>query len=201
MRMTVYMAVAFVVSLSACKKELKEDYANLKNFEFSGLVIPLPGSFVQTHIDSLIERWQQLDARADVIVMNVKYFESLRSRGDSFAIFADTTDINNTVLIFTGPYIKMSKWASEELYLILDKRLRAEAKALDVGFTPIENSYYSLNNGNDILKIKFEWNNNSITSYGTQYILNTRGSTFGIVVKNYDYDFENLVRRAKFSDD
>jgi len=178
-----------------CKKKLKTDFKDLRNREFAGMVIPLPGIYVESDIDQLIESWQDAEGPEAAVEARIKKLESLRSREGQFVIFADTTDISNTVLIFTGPYIKIGKWTSEQLFKALEKRLRTEAMDLGVEFRAIDNTYYSLQNGNDVLKIKFEWNNNSVKTYGTEYIITMKGLTFGIEVSNNVDDFESLVRR------
>jgi hypothetical protein len=123
----------------------------------------------------------------------------LRPREGTFAVYVDTTEISNTVFIFTGPYIKISKWTSEQLFKMLDKTLRKEANDIGMDFKPVENSYYTLKNGNDILKVKFEGSNESMKKLVTQYLLNIRGSTFGIIVTDDEDDFEAIVRKAKFT--
>jgi hypothetical protein len=191
---------SFLVGLLAgCTKELKIDYKDLRNAEFTGLTFQLPGIFVETDLDGLAEAWSLSKASKNVIDKQLQRIESLRPREGTFAVYVDTTEISNTVFIFTGPYIKISKWTSEQLFKMLDKTLRKEANDIGMDFKPVENSYYTLKNGNDILKVKFEGSNESMKKLVTQYLLNIRGSTFGIIVTDDEDDFEAIVRKAKFT--
>jgi hypothetical protein len=184
--------------LVSCGGSVKTEYDDLHRVKFADLSFSLPGHFVETQLDTLINSWSKVNAPAEMIEMKIKQLEALRSRALSFAIFADTTDINNTVLVFNGPYLKISQWTSERLFLTLEERFRSEAKVLGVEFRPVENTYYQLSNGNDFLKVKFEWSSLYGKGYGTQYLVNINGFSYGFVVSNIEEeDFEYLIRSTK----
>lgn len=187
----------FILVIDGCN-QLDKNYFNLKNHMFFETIMPLPGNYVQTNVDSLIAIWRYSDLSSDVIERKINFFELLKSKLNSdYVIFADTADVSNTVLVVKGPFIKLSKWTSKEFYLILDKKLRAEAKEMGVGFTPIENSYRSFTNGISFIKVQFELNSEGSISYATQYLVNTANRTIGISVYSKDDDFEEMIRRVK----
>jgi hypothetical protein len=199
MRKSLYFAIitALFGCFLGCKKEPKTDFKDLRDFQFLGISMSLPGVYMEMSLDDLIDSWYNSDLPESFVEKKIRQLESMRSREGSFIIFVDTTNLSNTILIFRGPTIQISKFTSKELFLMLDKRFREEAKELEIEFKPLENSYYTLNNRNEILKIKFEWNDGEIQSYGTQYLINIKGPTIGVVIHDDSDDYEGLVRKIK----
>lgn len=182
----------------ACKKEPNKVYTKLNRAEFSGLSFPIPANFVETSLDELADAWRSSSNVNDIKEGQLQRIDRLRPMEGNFSIYADTTDVSNTVMVFTGPYVKIGKYTSKQLFLMLEKQLRSEAKELGIDFKPIENTHLTLKN-TDILKIKFEWHNKNYTKIGAQYLVTAHGFTFGIVVTNDEDDFESLVRKVSIS--
>lgn len=186
-----------LIILVSCSNNESKKFQDLKNHRFSDLTFNLPGVFVETSIDELIESWSNTDSPQEVVNSKIEYYEFLRPREQWISLYVDSTNLNSTVMVFVGPYIKINKWTSQQMFQMLEKRLRSEADELGVEFKPIENNFYPLNNGNDLLKIKFEWNSTTEQTFGTQYLLNTNESTYGFIVMNDYDDFEAIIRSGR----
>ncbi|HZY81243.1 MAG TPA: hypothetical protein VFE50_17085 [Cyclobacteriaceae bacterium] len=115
--------------------------------------------------------------------------------------YQDVTNPSNTISISGFPFVKISNWTKEQLFLTLEEQLRANTRTSGFTYKAISNQWYSLTNGNEMLKVKFEVTSDNVQRYATQYLVSSDSRSFMISVIHHRLDLEGVARSVTFDPD
>lgn len=203
------------LALSACPSKPKTFYKDPKVVSLNSvdIVMQLPSSFQEYSLTEEIDYWTTSGLPDDVVDKKIAYLESLMLSSDASQFLADSMNLINNLRIMELPVpIKVGKYTSSKGFLILDEMIQAQAAALGIKYEALENDYFSLANGNDVMKIRYKATESRINTaslapfsfdegtivYYTTFYLVTGKKTLSIAVNHEFEDFEYFIRTIRF---
>lgn len=202
-----------VVFLSCSGPNTSYKNLNLYTLDKLGISLKLPASFQEMTLDDEVIAREQSDDPEELIVQKLKFLDWLRDNeenGFPTQYFVDSLSLINDIRFMAVPgRLKIGQYMSRELFLYLDGKMQEQGKALSMYFQPLENVYFHLENGVDVMKIRYRAyplhiNQASIVSttgsenpesrFATFYLVQTTARSFTIMVNHMSEDFEYFIR-------
>lgn len=199
--------------LAACSGLPTTNHKDVKSrtLEDLGLAMNMPLSFKGLSIEEEIEFWYLSDQSEEFIAGRVKYLEQMLELAQNTQYFIDTTNIINEVRITEAPWVKIGKYTSREAFLQVDEIMHKQGSAMNTDYQVLENTYFTLENGNDVLQIRYKATRRNTRSaslidglgddgqvYFTTFYVVTGLRTVMIAVNHETEDFEYFVRSIRF---
>lgn len=212
-RLAPLLFIAF--GLISCSSKPSTHYKQLKSVPLTsvGLVMQFPASFREFSLDEEIGYWAASGLPNDEVDKKIAYLETLKLSPNATQYLADSMNITNDVRIIQSPVaIKVGKYTSKESFLALNEMIQEQSQLLDIRYEALENNYFSLANGNDVMKIRYkatetrvknaglaplDFDEDALVYYTTFYVV-TAKKTVIIVVNHESEDFEYFIRTIRF---
>jgi hypothetical protein len=205
--------LGLVVFVSACKSKPNTRYHDLKAVKLAALKVnlTLPSNFREYSIEDEMEELENSDYTDEIKEMRREYLEGLSVSKRPTRFLTDSIYKENNIRITESSlYFKVGKYMSREAFLHLDKQMQQMGDLLSVKYEALENTYFTLANGNDIMKMRYRAKQVRINragflpvddeeiSYSTFYVITGGGRTLFAVVNHESEDFEYFIRTIKF---
>lgn len=202
-----------IVLLCSCKSKPKTGYHDLKTVNVDALhvTLALPANFREYSIEDEMEELENSDYPDEIKEMRRNYLENLLLNEHPNRLFADSIYKENNIRISESAfYFKVGKYMSREAFLRMDKQMQQMGDLLSVKYEALENTYFTLANGNDIMKIRYRAKQVKVNragflpvdegevSYSTFYVITGGNRTLFAVVNHESEDFEYFIRTIKF---
>jgi hypothetical protein len=176
-----------------------------------GLAINMPGSFKGYTAIEEIFLWENSSEPKEVVERRIAYLKMLVAESGHSRYFVDTTNNLNDIRIREVPFMKIGKFLSREGFLVVDAKLQEQGVALGIKYEVLENTYFTLANGNDVMQIRYKatqkythnagfvdvFGENERSFFTTFYVV-TGPRTAMISVNHESEDFEYFVRSIRF---
>lgn len=172
----------------------------------------LPMSFRELSNEEEMEAWLNSSAPDEEIDARVQYLQNLASMPFVYHYLEDTVTGFNNIRILEAGYIKVGKYTSQKGFLIVNEMIQEDGKLLGITYEVLDNTYFTLENGNDVMQIRYKATRKFVrtagffqgfddvqTYYSTLYVV-SHGRSVMILVNHETEDFEYFVRSVKFLD-
>lgn len=208
--------ISTLLVLTTCTNTPSTRYTELVAREVPdlGISITLPASFIERSIEEEYIQLESSNEPEERIVARLKYLDRILANeeaGFPSRYFLDSLQEQNDLRIsLSRVHFSINKYMSSELFLYIDQLLQEQAKELNMKFEPIENTFFTLANGSQVMKVRYRSSSLSINSasivstssspptrYTTSYFLNTDLGSFFILCNHESEDFEYFVRTIR----
>lgn len=175
-----------------------------------GATMALPALYQEYSLDDELEYWDNSNLPDELKEKKINYLLSLGTEDVASHFLADSLDWTNNIRITENRFpVKIGKYEQQHGFLIMDSFVQQEADLLGVKMTALENTYFSLANGNDVMKVRYKVVSQNINTasfigspeeyvyFVTFYMVNGKRNVI-VVATNQTEDFEYFVRTMTF---
>jgi hypothetical protein len=178
--------------------------------EAVGLAMNLPTSYKELSIEEEIAYWQDSGVDEEIVDAKIDYLESLAGLPFQSQYFIDTANLANDIRITRSALIKVGKYFSKEGFLVVNEAVQKQGQFLGITYDVLDNTYFSLENGNDVIQIRyratqrytrtagfFQSSDETNVFYTTFYVVSGK-RTVMMAVNHESEDFEYFIRSVRF---
>ncbi|MGB5927651.1 MAG: hypothetical protein WBH03_05725, partial [Cyclobacteriaceae bacterium] len=114
-----------------------------------------------------------------------------------FHLYADTSNIFNTIIFVESEYIYISKRMAGEYLAQLENYLEVQWEGEMDSFEKVDSKYLH-SKSKEIVKVSYQLNYEEASSYLTQYVVSTKDNSMAVLITSQDYiDLEKQIKELK----
>lgn len=195
------MIMILLIGCGQSPKAIKKDLNSRQvEIDFADISISLPNVFKRFSPDELIYSIENLDS-TEISESDKSYkierFETMRATKMKFYIYADTTNINNTIIFLSEKYLKLDNEVRQYILSNADRTLKSKAIEQGIEINRVDTQFFK-GKKVETLKLKYEMKGPDSNGYWTTYMVTTVSNSFQVFVSRNDIeDYEDRITKMR----